>query len=135
MAYVSKEKKAKIKAALSTVVPKGWKWSLRVNHHSSITMTISAGPNELTMIPEHWNHIEAKMVPARSETYRQLNVYHIDLDYAPGKTRDTVKKIVAALNTDNYDRSDAQTDFFDVGHYVHLHIGRWDKPFVATDAA
>lgn len=37
-----------------------------------------------------------------------------------------------ALNTDNYDNSDVQTGYFDVGHYVELRIGRWDKPFQVT---
>src|SRR5690606_40972107 len=43
---------------------------------------------------------------------------------------DVMERIVAALNTGNWDRSDIQTDYFDVGHYVDLRIGTWDKPFV-----
>lgn len=39
------------------------------------------------------------------------------------------EKIIAALNLGNYDRSDYMRDFVDVGHYVELRIGRYDKPF------
>jgi hypothetical protein len=42
---------------------------------------------------------------------------------------------VRALNCDNYDNSDSMTDYFDVGHYVDLNIGKWDKPFVCTSVA
>lgn len=36
------------------------------------------------------------------------------------------------VNAENWDRSDSMTDYFDVNYYVHLHIGKWDKPFVVT---
>ena len=37
--------------------------------------------------------------------------------------------MIQALNTDNHDNSDIQTDYFDVGHYVELNIGTWEKPY------
>ena len=35
-----------------------------------------------------------------------------------------------ALNLGNYTNIVIQTDYFDVGWYVDVNIGRWDKPFV-----
>ena len=35
-----------------------------------------------------------------------------------------------ALNIDNHNRSDSQTDYFDVGHYTSINLGSWNKPFV-----
>ena len=29
-----------------------------------------------------------------------------------------------------YDRSDIQTDYFDVAYYISIHIGKWDKPYI-----
>jgi hypothetical protein len=29
----------------------------------------------------------------------------------------------------NHDRSDIQSDYFDVGWYVDINIGRWNKPY------
>jgi len=32
-------------------------------------------------------------------------------------------------NKDNWNRSEPQVDYFDVNYWLHLEIGRWDKPF------
>jgi hypothetical protein len=36
------------------------------------------------------------------------------------------------MNTGNWNRSDIMTDYFDVGHYIDLTFGTWDKPFQNT---
>lgn len=36
--------------------------------------------------------------------------------------------IIAALNSENYDNSDIMSDYHDVGYYVDLNFGRYDKP-------
>ena len=64
-----------------------------------------------------------------------VNPYHVRTHVADECVADVLQKIVDALNTDNHDRSDIMTDYFDVGHYVDLHIGRWDRPFVCTNPA
>lgn len=33
------------------------------------------------------------------------------------------------LDSLNYDHSDPMRDYFDVGFYAHIDIGKWDKPF------
>lgn len=129
MAHMNQEKKALIAAALKKVVPAGWKYSLAVRHHSTIVMTISAAPVDL--IAEMNAVLEAD--PYRSEhrcsytTYADVNQYHSDRQFSASS--EVIEKILAALNTGNHDRSDLQTDYFDVGWYVDLNIGRWDKPF------
>jgi len=62
-------------------------------------------------------------------TEMSVNHYHLDGAFT-GELLATFEKIVAALNLDNHDRSDAMVDHFDVGHYVSVHLGRWNKPFV-----
>lgn len=122
MAYMNQEKKATIAAELKKVIPASWKWSLSVRHHSAIRLCISAAPIDL--IAEHLPspHLTGK------ETYLQLNEYHLEQAYK-GELLETFKRIKDALNIGNWDKSDVMTDYFDVGHYVHLHIGQWDKPF------
>jgi hypothetical protein len=39
------------------------------------------------------------------------------------------EKISDALNLDNFDKSDSMTDYFHVGHYVDINVGKWNKPF------
>jgi len=47
MAYVDQSKKALIAAALKPVMPVGWKWSLAVQNHSTIVLTIASAPINL----------------------------------------------------------------------------------------
>jgi hypothetical protein len=57
-----------------------------------------------------------------------VNPYHPDNAFE-GELLETIKAILDALNTGNHDRSDSMTDYFDVGWYVDLNIGRWDRAF------
>jgi hypothetical protein len=41
-----------------------------------------------------------------------------------------VKRITELTNKFNWDNSDSQTDYFDVKFYVHLNIGKYDKPLI-----
>jgi len=113
MAYMNQEKKAKIATELKKVVPKGWKYSLAVRDRRSIEMTISAAPIDL--------------LEAVGQTRASSYCFAIKTKIA--EVTEAFEKIFNALNTDNYDRSDIMTDYFDVGHYVQLNIGKWDKPF------
>lgn len=126
MAYVSKEKKQKIAAALKTVMPKGWRWSLAINHGS-----IASAPVDLM----------AEAMRVYNDSYRAdrdgkmtAPATHMQADCSPemyfDSSLDLFRAIRAALNIDNYDNSDIHTDYFDVGHYTHINIGRWNKPFV-----
>ncbi len=138
MAYMSQEKKKKIQDALKSTVPFGWKWSLRVRHHSTIVMTIKKGPKALMEYAplRAWAEDYEKENYARriKEDHRTLNIYHLDKEFPEGSTMlEPIKKILACLNTDNFDRSDIQSDYFCVGHHVDLNIGSYDKPFEAID--
>jgi hypothetical protein len=58
-----------------------------------------------------------------------VNVYHIDSHFS-GKACKCLEELLAAMNEGNWDRSDIQTDYFDVGWWVSIGIGRWNKPYV-----
>jgi hypothetical protein len=34
------------------------------------------------------------------------------------------------MNMGNHDNSDIMTDYFDVGWYVDVNIGLWNKPYI-----
>lgn len=122
MAYVNQEKKAKIMAALKAVVPADWKWTLAVQNHSTIVMTIRSGPEDLLAKVSNPNAVNSG--------HASLNTYYIHDAITDDKLRPVFVKIVEALNTDNHDNSDIQTDYFDVGHYVTLNIGQWNNPYL-----
>ena len=121
MAYMSQEHKKEIALKLKAVMPKTWKYTLSVNNHSSIVMTIRSADVDLVK--------ECKNKVSEDATYLQLNHYYLD-DAFSGETLKVLKDALEALNDKNYNNSDVQSDYFDVGHYVDINIGKWNKPFV-----
>ena len=124
MAYVDQAKKQRIAAALKQVMPPGWKYSLAVQHHSTCVLTISSAPADIL----------AALPCIGAAQYARINPYHYRRQLRDPELVQLFSRIVAALNTDNYDRSDLQTDYFDCGHYIEINIGRWDRPFKFTGA-
>lgn len=124
MAYMNQERKAKIAANLKKVVPAGWKYSLAVRNHSTIVMNISAAPVNLIAAFK-----PSKYFDPETATHADVNPYWFREHFANEEVLKAFEKIFAALNDGNHDRSDIQTDYFDVGWYVDVNIGRWDKPF------
>jgi len=129
MAYVDQDKKAKIAVALKAVMPKGWKHTLAVRNHSTVVLTITAAPFDLirAMSGNDW-------FDPQTATKASVNNHHVRECFADECVADVFEAIVGALNTDNHDRSDLMTDYFDVGHYVDIRIGRWDRPFAVLAA-
>lgn len=128
---MNQEKKAKIAAQLKLVVPKSWKYSLSVRNHSTICMTIKSAPINL---------VEAYLSRDCSDDVREsclrrmncdVNPYHWEKSFE-GELLELFTKIFDALNIDNFDKSDSQSDYFHVGHYVDVELGKWNKPFVVT---
>jgi hypothetical protein len=118
MAYMNQEKKKQIKAELDKVLPKGWKVSLVVDNYTALRASIMSAPVDL-MLGQPGGH-------------RTINHYHLDSSGYTGETLETIKKICKALNCINYDKSDAMVDHFDVGYYLSVQVGKWDKPFTCT---
>lgn len=86
--------------------------------------------------------IEPAFVNDDSRGYAQLNDYVLrdSKDYAEYTERrgnvvmtqyafDLMKKVERVANAENWNNSDAMTDYFDVNYYMHLSIGSWDKPY------
>jgi hypothetical protein len=137
MAYMSQEHKARISQALKAIdALQPFKWSLRVRHHSTIVMTIRSGPLDLIgNFNETCRDYRTYGEPFKPvKDYLDVNPYHYR-DTFTGESLDLVDAVLKALNLDNYNRSDIQTDYFNVGHYVDLNIGEWDKPYTVTAAA
>jgi hypothetical protein len=127
MAFVDQSKKSRIAANLKKVVPKGWKYSLAVRNHSTIVMTVASAPFELIKAFKSSDYFKPE-----TATYLNVNPYHYSAFIKDECVVEVFAKIFEALNTDNYDNSDTQTDYFDCGHMVDMNLGRWDKPFVCT---
>jgi hypothetical protein len=124
MAYVDQDKKAKIAAALKPVMPKGWKYTLAVSNHSTIVLNIASAPVDIiaALVPSEYRK------PAEM-TYAQIYHKRVDECFTCADLTATFEKIADALNLDNFDKSDSMTDYFHVGHYVDINVGKWNKPF------
>jgi hypothetical protein len=119
MAYVSKENKQILVAAAKKVIPKDWKATFSVQHHSKLTVTIRKAPKQVLedyTSPKNWEGSERLYV----------NEHSLESCYK-GETLKVLKAIQDAINTGNHDRSDSQSDYFDVGWYTTIQFGEYDK--------
>lgn len=110
-------KKAAIAPKVKAILKKfGVKGSLAVRGHSILVLNIKEGP--LDLIYEN----------DQKYGYSQINPYWLERDYQ-GKELKFLREVKKAMNAGNHDNSDAQVDYFDVGWYINIHAGNWDKPY------
>jgi len=138
MAYVSQERKQSLAPAVKAVLKKyGVKGSLSIRTHSSLVLTVKSGKIDFV---ENFIETDSKVLHGRKMSQDQID--HIrknqSVDVNPywyhehfsGKAKDFLKEVLAAMNKGNHNNSDAMTDYFDVGWYVDVNIGRWNQPYV-----
>lgn len=114
MAYMDQAKKKELAPGIKRVLKKyGMKGTLGVNHHSTLVINISSGPIDFGV------------------DHHQVNHYWIERNYQ-GESRDFLKELKDAAMRDNHDNSDIMTDYIDVGYYLDINIGRWNKPYTCT---
>ena len=115
MAYMDQAKKKELAPGIKRVLKKyGMKGTLGVNHHSTLVINISSGP-----------------IYFDKDCFHQVNHYWIERSYE-GQARDFLMELKEAAMKDNHDNSDIMTDYFDVGYYLDINIGRWNKPYLCT---
>jgi hypothetical protein len=121
MAYVSQELKAKIAPKVKAILKKyKVKGSLAVNNHSTLVLNIREGA--LDMYKDYAKTEDAAKFGI------QVNPYWYK-DHFDGRTRAFLAEVIPAMNDGNWDKSEAQTDYFNVGWYVSVNIGKWNKPY------
>lgn len=125
MAYMNQEMKAKIAAELKKVMPKGWKYSLGVDNHSTIVLNIASAPVDLLKIAHAAGYSSVCGV--------QVNPHHMDRHFKDTEVGELFAEIQKVLyGCGYYDNSDVQTDYFETAYYVNVNIGKWNKAFVNT---
>ena len=112
MAYLSQETKKKMVPAIKAVLKKfAVKATISVSNHSMLKVTLTSGPFDFD-----------------DKFGKQINHYFI-ADHYHGHLYDFFNELVQAMNVCNHDRSDIQTDYFDVGYYISVQVGKWNKPY------
>lgn len=137
MAYFNQERKQAKAPAIKAILKKyGIKGSLAVRNHMTFVLNIKSGKIDFIenfIQTDNDKHYGNKMSSDQVEYIRKnrsldVNVYWYK-EHFNGKAVSFLKEVITAMNGGNHDNSDAQTDYFDVGWYVDVNIGSWNKPY------
>lgn len=134
MAYFSQERKAQIAPVVKNILNKyGLKGSLRVRNHMTVVLTLTGG--KIDFIGNHKDVMgrdkQDYFAWGADRGNIDVNVYHYRNQF-DGEARDALAELIAALNDGNHDRSQIEYDYFDVGWYVDVQVGKWNKGYVVT---
>jgi hypothetical protein len=135
MAHMNQERKQKIAPLVKRVLAKyGIKGTLSVHNHSTLTLTIKSGRInfcqnwfEAYQTQPSWQRVGYG--PDKVPDHIDVNVHHVDTHFT-GRARQCLNELLAVMNQGNHNNSDIQTDYFDVGWWTSVHIGRWNKPYI-----
>jgi len=125
---MTQEKKAALAPQIKSILKKhGLKGSLSVRNHSSLVLTITEGS-----IDFYENMLETARENHRSTEYMtkdiDVNPYWYHREFS-GYPLEVVTELITAMNDGNHDNSNAQIDYFDVGWYIDMNIGKYSKPY------
>ena len=121
MAYMSQSKKSDIAPKVKAILKKyNVKGSLAVRNHSTLVLNVKAG--SVDFMQDYGDEESARNFGIQVNPYW----YH---EHFTGKSKQFLKEVLNAMNDGNHDRSDIQSDYFDVGWYVDVNIGKWNKPY------
>ena len=131
MAYMSQERKAQIAPAVKAILKRyGVKGTLSTDRYS-LSLNIKSGP--MDFIGNYNETVQRQPGGFRygspAEKYLQINNYWFRDHFSDKKIKKFLEEVLRAMNTGNHDNSDIQTDYFDVGWYVHVNVGKWNKPY------
>jgi hypothetical protein len=125
MAYVSQDLKAKLAPKIKAICKKyGVKATLSVRNHLSLVLTVKSG--KIDFIGDYGDTPETR---ADAEKFGiQVNPYHYKSHFN-GEAYHFLSEVIPAMNDGNWDKSDIQVDYFNVGWYIDVNIGKWNKPY------
>ena len=123
-------KKALVIEAKKVLNKWGFKATFSTTRHS-ITCLLRSGPLDIIA-----DYNAAKNKSPRYSNLRDLtsadtievNVYYIH-DHFSGQVKQFLTELKDALHTGNHDKSDISTDYFDVGWYVYIKVGKYQTPY------
>lgn len=139
MAFMDQERKEQLAPQIMAICKQyGIKATLSVRHNSGLCLNIKSGSIDfLTQYngrgrkrcedgqiggPGEWSDVD----------YIQVNEYR--LESWEGKAREFLEAARSAMMRGNHDNSDPMTDYFDVGWYIYINVGQFEKPYIYTPA-
>jgi hypothetical protein len=134
MSYFNQERKAKIAPKIKAILAKyKVKGSLAVRNHMTLCLNLKSGSIDFiansNKVCGNSHYQVARGFKPSTSGYDQVNPYHFK-DHYDGKALAFMQEVFAAMNEGNHDHSDIQSDYFNVGWYVDVNIGKWDKQYI-----
>ena len=132
MAYVDADRKKKIAPGVKQVLKaNGLRGTLSVKDRMVLVLTIQSG--WLDFIGNFNDTCQQSLAPDDRFTpavdYIQVNEYFIDRSFS-GEAARVLNELKAAMSVGNWNKSDIMTDYFNVGWYININIGKYDKPYM-----
>jgi len=144
MAYMCQTKKKAIAPQIKAVLAKyGVKATIGVQNYSTLAVNIKSGDLDFIGAANKHNRHYAERTGQQAyevKDYYGVNPYweveHMQ-NIGEKKIANFFKELIAAMNGKgsgfgNHDNSDIMTDYFDVGWYLSINVGQWNKPYVLT---
>ena len=141
MAYMNQDKKKALAPQIKAVLAKyGVKASIAVRNHSSLVVNIKSGALDFIGAANKYNKQYSEQRGTHHYEVKgdyQVNPYweveHMQ-QVGENKIANFFKELFAAMNGKgssiaNHNNSDIQTDYFDVGWYIDVNVGDYDKPY------
>lgn len=127
MAYINQDQKKVKETKLKPILKKyGLSGRLSIRHHSTLVLNITKGKIDFLNM---WNESSYKKVEIPEKLdHLSVNPYWYKTQFF-GEALQALQEIMEILTEGNYDNSDTQTDYFDVGYYIDINIGKWDNPY------
>ena len=137
MAYMNQDKKKALAHAVKAVLAKyNVKGTLGVNNYSTLVLNIKEGALDFIGAA----NVDNKAYAERTGRpfYEVKDIYQVNIYYAHESSNKKIgqffKELIAAMNgkgstVQNHDNSDIITDYFDVGWYIDINVGQWNKPY------
>ena len=104
---------------------------MAVRNHSTLVLNIKSG-----VIDFIGNYKTNQLGRVSAFVREQQEIKALDVnpywyqEHFDGVALDFMKEVFSAMNNGNHDNSDIQTDYFDVGWYVDVNVGTWNKPYI-----
>jgi len=120
MAYMSQDHKKELAPKIKAICKKyNVKASLAVYNHSTLVLNIKSSEFDFDL--------------KENETYTSVNVYWIESHWS-GKVLKFLTEVHDAMMIGNHNNSDIMTDYFDIGWYTDINVGKWNKPYIFAGA-
>jgi hypothetical protein len=134
MAFMNQTKKQTIANQLKPIFKKyGLKATLAVDNHSTLVINIAKSSHDF--IKNYNQTLKEKSVGETIDTfypdnYMSVNNYWYDQQFT-GTCKQILDEIIKTANSagQNYNKSDIMSDYHDVGFYLDVNIGKWNKPY------